>query len=493
MKTEDIAIERHLRRPLPNRRDIVAVLFRQRMVIVAAFALAVLATFAAGLWNARYDSHMKILVQRQRSNAIVTSSSTEPVQFSNEPVTEEDLNTEVELLNSEDLLRQVVVSTGLAGKPGPASDPKTNIRIAKAMGELVKNLTIEPLHKSNVIAVRYRARNPQKGAEVLQALAAAYTEKHMESRSSSAEFKFFDQQTQQFEQGLNKAQDDLTSFTKGTGVVSADIERDSALRQANDFDTTARQAQTAVIETENRIRTLQGQLQTIQPRITTVVRTSDNAQLLEHLKSTLLSLQLKRTELLTKYDPAYRLVQEVDQQIAETKNAIASEESKPIRDESSDQDPNYASVKAELTKAQDDLNGLKARAAAAASISEQYHQAAQRLDKSGVVQQDLKRAVKTQEDNYLLYEHKREEARINQALDQRGILNVSVAEQPTVPVLRNRSRLNLAILTLLVAGTFSLTTAFVVDFMDPSFRTPDELANYLGTPVLAALPKGESR
>ena len=25
--------------------------------------------------------------------------------------------------------------------------------------------------------------------------------------------------------------------------------------------------------------------------------------------------------------------------------------------------------------------------------------------------------------------------------------------------------------------------------MDPSFRTPDELANYLGTPVLAALPK----
>jgi hypothetical protein len=35
-----------------------------------------------------------------------------------------------------------------------------------------------------------------------------------------------------------------------------------------------------------------------------------------------------------------------------------------------------------------------------------------------------------------------------------------------------------------------LSTAFVVDFMDPSFRTPDELAGYLGMPVLAALPKG---
>jgi hypothetical protein len=29
----------------------------------------------------------------------------------------------------------------------------------------------------------------------------------------------------------------------------------------------------------------------------------------------------------------------------------------------------------------------------------------------------------------------------------------------------------------------------VVDFVDPTFRTPDELANYLDMPVLAALPK----
>ena len=38
------------------------------------------------------------------------------------------------------------------------------------------------------------------------------------------------------------------------------------------------------------------------------------------MKSKLLELQLKRTELLTKFEPSYRLVQEVDQQIAETKS-----------------------------------------------------------------------------------------------------------------------------------------------------------------------------
>ena len=60
--------------------------------------------------------------------------------------------------------------------------------------------------------------------------------------------------------------------------------------------------------------------------MTTVVRNSDNPQLLQQLKSTLLNLQLKRTELLTKYEPTYRLVQEVDQQIADAKNAISAED-----------------------------------------------------------------------------------------------------------------------------------------------------------------------
>src|SRR5664279_4701727 len=133
MTTEEIAIEQHFRRRLPNRRDLVAILFRQRYVILGAFAFVILATVAIGMWRAKYEAHMKILVSRQRSNSIVSSSATEPVQFSNEAVTEEDLNTEVELLNSDDLLRKVVVSTGLSDKLGSPSDRDREVRLAKAV------------------------------------------------------------------------------------------------------------------------------------------------------------------------------------------------------------------------------------------------------------------------------------------------------------------------------------------------------------------------
>ncbi len=359
MKTEEIAIERHFRRRLPNRRDLIAILFRQRNVILGTFALVVLATVAAGMWRAKYEAHMKIMVSRQRSNSIVSSSATEPVQFSNEAVTEEDLNTEVELLNSDDLLRKVVVSTGLSGAAGPANDPRTNVRIAKAEGEVYKNLNIDALHKSNIITVRYTSRDPEKAAQVLQAMAAAYIQKHTQEHHSTDEFGFFDQETNYYQSGLDKAQKQLTDFTRESGVVSADVERDGALRQANEFDTASDQARTAVSETEQRIRTLRGELKTLPKRMTTVERKADNPQLLQQLKSTLLTLELKRTELLTKYEPTFRLVQEVDQQIADANRAIAAAQTEKVVDQSSDQDPNYLAVQGDLNKAEADLGGTE--------------------------------------------------------------------------------------------------------------------------------------
>jgi uncharacterized protein involved in exopolysaccharide biosynthesis len=490
MTIEDSEIERYAQHSLPTLRDIFGVLFRQRRAMLTVFILVIIAAAVSGMWIPKYEAEMKILVRRERSDAMVTPSANAPAQFSGDQVSEEDLNSEVELLNSEDLLRRVVLKAGISGKSGAPADRESEVRIATEVRELSEGLKIQPIRKANVISVKYRTRDPQMAAEVLKALAVAYTEKHLEVHRPSGEFKFFDQQTEQYHRGLEQAQKQLIDFTRGTGVVSAQLERDAALQRANEFDSTAHQAQATVAETEQRIRVLREQLESLQPRMTTAVRTSDNPQLLQQFKSTLLNLELKRTELLTKYEPTYQLVQEVDQQIADAKKAISAEESKPVREETTDQNPNYQWIRAELTKGHAELSGLKARAETASSIAGQYREAARHLDEDGVVQQDLLRAAKTQEDNYLLYVRKSEEARISDVLDQRGILNVAMAEQPMVPALPSRSPLSAAIFTLLLAVTASLSAAFVVDIMDPSFRTPDELANFLDIPVLAVLPKG---
>ena len=68
MRTDELAIERYTRQPLPTLRDIVAVLFRQRWPMLAAFALVVIAVAVSGVWVPKYEAQMKILALRQRSD-----------------------------------------------------------------------------------------------------------------------------------------------------------------------------------------------------------------------------------------------------------------------------------------------------------------------------------------------------------------------------------------------------------------------------------------
>jgi len=487
MINEELELRSPDRPSMPTSRDFFSVLFRQRKAMLAAFALVLIAVIVSGAWMPKYEAHMKILVRRPRADATATPWANSPPPIGGDQVGEADLNSEVELLNSEDILRKVVVAAGLVkGQPSQADAKK----IEKASIQLSKDLKIEAVRKSNLISATYTSRDPQMTANVLNALAAAFMEKHLEVYRSSGELKFFDQQAEQYRQSLDQAQQQVTKFSKDSGVVSAPLERDATLQRANEFDSNARQAQAAIAETRQRIQTLQEQMHAVQPRMTTVVRTSENSALMEQMKSTLLNLQLKRTDLLAKYAPTHPLVQEVDKQISEARAAIDAEVSKPAQEETTDRDPNYEWIRSELTKAQTELSGLTARAAASSSMAERYRAEARSIDQKGFEQQDLMRNVKTQEENYFLYERKREEARISAALDARGILNVTISEPPIVPAVPVRSPYLIGLIALVVGLCICLFTAFAADALDPTFHTPDELAAFLGAPVLAALPKG---
>jgi uncharacterized protein involved in exopolysaccharide biosynthesis len=210
---------------------------------------------------------------------------------------------------------------------------------------------------------------------------------------------------------------------------------------------------------------------------------------MEKMKARLLDLQLNRTELLAKYEPSYRPVQEIDQEIAETKASIAAEDQTPIRERTSDQDPDHQWAKAELLKAQVELNAMSAHATAETILLTHYRDAASKLGDHAIEQEQLLHDLKAAEEKYLLYLSKREEARIGDALDQGGILNVTIAEEATIPALPQLSGLGFGFIGLAGASTLSITLAFVADYLNPAFRTPDELIAYLESPVLASLPR----
>lgn len=106
-----------------------------------------------------------------------------------------------------------------------------------------------------------------------------------------------------------------------------------------------------------------------------------------------------------------------------------------MRDETSDKDPNYEWARMEMEKAQVEWDGLRARQLDASRQVASLRAFAEQMQADSMDQQDLMRTAKAEEDNYLLYLHKREEARIGDALDERHILNVAIVEPPVAAAL----------------------------------------------------------
>lgn len=473
-------------------RDVLAIGFRHKRAVVLCFLGIFLGgVIAALLQSKQYVASTKFLIERERIDPVISPGANSSPTLPGE-VTEEELNSEVELMESPDVLRQVAVACGLHERRSLLSyvfgQPVEAARIAKAADRLQAALKVEVVRKSNIIAVTYAANDPQLAAHVLSALGDAYLKKNVAVHRPPGQFEFFDQETQVYKNNLADAESKLKEFSTEDGGVAPQVDRDITLQKLNDFHASLQQTRADIASTEERIRALEKQAGNTPQRLTTQARETDDAQVMQGLKNTLMSLELKRTELLTKYQPTYALVQEVDKQIADTRASIAAEESKPIREETTDRNPTYAWINEELAKAKAEYSSLQARQAAMQAIVNQYESKARELEQKGIVQQDLLRTVKTDEENYLLYLRKREEARMTDALDRTRILNVAVAEQPAVPALPSNSPLTPLVIGCLLAVMVSLGTAFVLEYLDPSFRTPSEVLSELHLPVLAAIP-----
>jgi uncharacterized protein involved in exopolysaccharide biosynthesis len=223
-------------------------------------------------------------------------------------------------------------------------------------------------------------------------------------------------------------------------------------------------------------------------RQTTQIRQAANGELLAQLETSLLNLELKRTDLLAKYDPAYPPVQEIEKQIQDAEAAIATAQQSPVEETTTDRVPAQDWIAAELAKAEADRAATDAQAAAMARAAAGYRAAVLTLDQKGAEQADLLRNVKTAEENYLLYMRKREAARISDALDSKRIVNVSIAEAATVPALPTLGAAWLLAAGFFSAGLLGVGAAYVADRLNPGFRSPEELGRYLDLRVLAAIP-----
>src|SRR3974390_1113479 len=86
-------------------RDFVAIGFRHKRLLVLCFSGLALGSIVAALMiPPKYQAVTKILVKRERIDPVVTPQRSDSMQVK-EDISEEELNSEIELMMSDDALR----------------------------------------------------------------------------------------------------------------------------------------------------------------------------------------------------------------------------------------------------------------------------------------------------------------------------------------------------------------------------------------------------
>lgn len=506
----------------PTVQEFAAMLSRQRVIALAVGAAIFFLAIVHGLLlTDRYQARIEIFVEQahlRRADPVLTGgANAQPIVNQVNDTNEETLNSEVELLRSQNVLRQVVMNCGLDTQPGlyygavesvwKTADhlhasgalsavafvlpflhrPKQAELTERAMNRLAGKLEIQIIKLSDVIAVSYRSRDPQQTARVLQALGNVYLKEHERVHYPQGELEFFQKETEQAHAELIADEQQLVKFTRAGGVANGEAQLQDALKRLSDAATAQDQVRTQISATIHRIDSLESQASGIPSRQTTMLRSSDSAQLLQQVKSQLLDLELKRTQLLTQYQPDYPLVIQVNQQIAQAEAALADARKSQVEERTTDRDPDYELVREELTRARVELAGLQAQASSLASQYAADDHQVRWLQQQSMQQEDLMRQKKAAEDDYTLLLHKQQDAQVAEALDKRRIFNVSIVQTASVPALPMHPAWWYVMYGALLSVLAAFAAAIGSDRLDPTLRTADEVENALRAPVLVVM------
>jgi uncharacterized protein involved in exopolysaccharide biosynthesis len=129
---------------------------------------------------------------------------------------------------------------------------------------------------------------------------------------------------------------------------------------------------------------------------------------------------------------------------------------------------------------------MKAREAAMLGAVDQYKNEAQSLSKKEIQYGILKREADSNQQLYDVLLKRLKETSLTQGLDTNNVRLVEAAAAPRDPVRPQKLR-NLALAVVLGLG-LGVALAIVLDHLDDTVRTPEQVESTLEVPVLAVIP-----
>lgn len=412
----------------------------------------------------KYISEAKLHIKVGRESISLDPTATTGTNISMYESRESEIRSLVEMIGSYAVLERLVDQLGPEIILESSGDSK-EIR-AKATRELSKAISINRPAKSNVIAITAKSTSPEKAQKILTAFLGEFRELHILANKTDGSYDFFVTQTGQLEKELSKTNAQLSAVKTEIGVVALPEKRKvlEALNTELEKDKSKTIAELSSVEQV--ITALTKNLANLPQRQATVERDIPNVSL-DPTVQLLHKLKIEEEQLLTRYTEFHPQVIELREQIEQGEKLLAANSDK--RSEvSQDVNPTYQKLEEQLLTQQATAAGLRAKLGSLEQQFQDMKQQMQELNEQEGKITTLTNNLNVLQSKYSSYVAKREEARINQALEKDHISNVIVFQKPSYVPKPVSPKTSLVMAAGLVLATItSLVAALVLEL--PSF------------------------
>jgi uncharacterized protein involved in exopolysaccharide biosynthesis len=476
--------------------EILHVVFKRWRLIAGLFAVVALSGLLAVLSRGpQYSAKGKVMITSDRADAVIQPTDADSLALLK--LNESVVNSETHLIQSRELLEQVVRGLALARAGGNvvnianAADDREAIS-SRAM-RIGNRLKVTPIRNSNVIEIRFASGDPSEAAQVVNRIIDEYMSYHAIVHSQPGLSGFYEEQSTLLLESLRRAEESLSDYALREGVVSPTAEINAAIGNVSSLENDLRARSAIIVGTEERLRVVRDQLGA-QPEVVKRVQQLEVNPVIKQLREHLIDREVDQVALLRKYTENDRHVRDNQTEINELSAKLskaAVNEPMAVSSETYSSNPVY---EARLNALLDLEAKLRENRARKVSLEEDLARDRRQLValKQRALQFDhLDQEVQRHREAVELYTKRQQEAVLEDAMNQRKLVNVAVVERPGLPLERTDDTKVPLLLAIISGLAVALGGAFGIEYLNRTLRFERDVERYLGLPVLGSVAEAK--
>lgn len=358
------------------------------------------------------------------------------------------------------------------------------------LGRFRAGYSVQPVQGTDFIRITYQSTDPVFAKDAVNALVNAFVETTLtynreEARSAR---NFIEMQLDTMEENLGNAEERLGAFKANERILNPSEEAKAIVNKLTSLDVARNEATVAKREIEAKLEKMFIQLEKETNTYISSQVISTNP-LVTNIKTQLINKETELQVLLTKSTPTSREALNLQKEIDSLKQQLNQHVEQIVTSQTETTNPIYQQLINSISESQASITALEARIFALTDLTKEVEKEFDQLPEKEIELARLTRDFQVTESIYTMLLQKREEYRIQEAMQSANIQKVDMAITPNIdsPV-RPKTKMNIAVAAFL--GLFlGAMLAFLIEYLDNTIITKDDIEEYLGLTVLAAIPE----